>query len=57
MRYRKIRSGDAILIPSGACHMMINTGRSPLVLICLFSACDPENHYLEHPEIRHSSQG
>jgi quercetin dioxygenase-like cupin family protein len=46
-----IRGGDAILIPAGARHMMINTGRGPLKLFCAFSAADPENHYQEHPEI------
>lgn len=49
-----IRPGDAILIPPGARHMMINTGRNPLVLLCAFSAADPENHYREHPEIAYT---
>jgi mannose-6-phosphate isomerase-like protein (cupin superfamily) len=47
----KIGPGDTILIPAGAPHMMINTGRSMLKLFCAFSAADPENHYREHPEI------
>jgi quercetin dioxygenase-like cupin family protein len=47
----RIRSGDAILIPSGVRHMMINTGKKPLTLLCAFSAADPENHYRDHPEI------
>ena len=46
-----IQPGDALLIPSGARHMMINTGRRPLVLLCAFSAADPENRYQEHQEI------
>jgi mannose-6-phosphate isomerase-like protein (cupin superfamily) len=46
-----IGPGDTILIPAGARHMMINTGRGPLKLFCAFSAADPENHYEEHPEI------
>jgi mannose-6-phosphate isomerase-like protein (cupin superfamily) len=46
-----IRAGDTLLIPAGARHMMINTGRRPLRLFCAFSAADPENHYEEHPEI------
>jgi len=49
-----IRPGDTILIPPGARHMMLNTGRGALVLLCAFSACDPENHYREHPEIAYS---
>jgi mannose-6-phosphate isomerase-like protein (cupin superfamily) len=47
----KIGPGDTILIPPGARHMMINTGRGLLKLFCAFSAADPENHYEEHPEI------
>lgn len=50
----KIRPGDTLLIPSGARHMMINTGRKPLKLLCAFSAGDPENRYREHPEISYS---
>ena len=50
----RIRAGDTILVPSGARHMMVNTGRRALVLLCAFSACDPENHYREHPEIIYS---
>lgn len=46
-----IGAGDAILIPAGARHMMINTGRSRLKLICAFSAADPEKRYKEWPEI------
>lgn len=49
-----IRAGDAVLIPSGARHMMINTGRRPLTLLCAFSAADPENRYQEHPKISYS---
>ena len=49
-----IRPGDTILIPPGARHMMINTGKNPLVLLCAFSAADPENHYREHPETAHT---
>ena len=45
-----IRAGDAVLIPTGVRHMTINTGRKPLVLLCAFSAADPENRYREHPE-------
>jgi quercetin dioxygenase-like cupin family protein len=47
----KIGPGDTILIPAGARHMMINTGRSLLKLFCAFSAADPENRYREHPDI------
>ncbi len=47
----KIGRGDTILIPAGARHMMINTGRSPLKLFCAFSAADPENRYKEYPKI------
>ena len=47
----KIGPGDTILIPAGARHMMINTGRSLLKLFCAFSAADPENRYREHPNI------
>src|SRR3972149_3015762 len=46
-----IQPGDALLIPSGARHMMVNTGRRPLTLLCAFSAADPVNRYQEHPEI------
>ena len=46
-----IQPGDALLIPSGARHMMVNTGRRPLTLLCAFSAADPEKCYQEHPEI------
>lgn len=49
----KIGPGDTILIPAGARHMMINTGRTLLKLFCAFSAADPENRYREHPEIRY----
>jgi mannose-6-phosphate isomerase-like protein (cupin superfamily) len=52
----KIRAGDTILIPSGARHTMINTGKKPLTLLCAFSAADPENRYREHPEISHSGK-
>jgi len=51
-----IRTGDTILIPSGARHMMINTGKKPLTLLCAFSAADPENRYREHPEISYSGK-
>lgn len=47
----KIAPGDTILIPAGARHMMINTGRTLLKLFCAFSAADPENRYKEHPDI------
>ena len=47
----RIGPGDTILIPAGARHMMINTGRGLLKLFCAFSAADPENHYREHPDI------
>jgi mannose-6-phosphate isomerase-like protein (cupin superfamily) len=50
----KIGPGDTILIPAGARHMMINTGRRPLTLLCAFSAADPENRYREHPNIIYS---
>ncbi len=50
----KIKLGDTILIPSGARHMMINTGRGSLTLLCAFSAADPENRFREHPEIRYA---
>jgi quercetin dioxygenase-like cupin family protein len=50
----KLVTGDTLLIPAGARHMMINTGRKPMVLICAFSAADPENRYEEHPEISYS---
>jgi quercetin dioxygenase-like cupin family protein len=50
----KIVAGDTILIPAGARHMMINTGRKPMILICAFSAADPENRYREHPEISYA---
>ena len=50
----KIVAGDTILIPAGTRHMMINTGRKPMILICAFSAADPENRYKEHPEISYS---
>lgn len=46
-----IKAGDAILIPAGKRHMMVNTGRRPLELFCAFSAADPENRYKDHPEI------
>lgn len=52
----KIRSGDAILIPSDTRHMMINTGKKPLTLLCAFSAADPENRYQEHPEISYAGK-
>ena len=35
-------------------NMMINTGRKPMILICAFSAADPENRYKEHPEVSYS---
>ena len=47
----RIRRGDTLLVSAGLRHMMINTGRRPLVLLCAFSAADPENRYREHPEI------
>lgn len=50
----KIVTGDTLLIPAGTRHMMINTGRKPMILICAFSAADPENRYREHPEISYS---
>ena len=50
----KIVRGDTILIPAGARHMMINTGRGPLKLFCAFSAADPENHYKEYPDINYA---
>jgi quercetin dioxygenase-like cupin family protein len=50
----KIVRGDTILIPAGARHMMINTGRGPLKLFCAFSAADPENHYREYPDISYA---
>ena len=50
----KIGPGDTILIPAGARHMMINTGRGPLTLLCAFSAADPENRYKEHPNMIYS---
>ena len=50
----KIGRGDTILIPAGARHMMINTGRGPLKLFCAFSAADPENHYKEYPDISYA---
>lgn len=50
----KIVKGDTILIPAGTRHMMINTGRKPMILICAFSAADPENRYKEHPEVSYS---
>ena len=49
-----IRRGDTLLIPAGARHMMINTGRQALTLLCAFSAADPENRYREHAEISYS---
>jgi len=51
---QKIVTGDTILIPAGTRHMMINTGRKPMILICAFSAAAPENRYKEHPEISYS---
>ncbi len=50
----KIGRGDTILIPAGARHMMINTGRGPLKLFCAFSAADPENHYKQYPDISYA---
>ncbi len=50
----KIRAGDTLLVPSGIRHMMINTGRAPLILLCAFSAADPENRYRDHPGITYS---
>ncbi len=50
----KIVRGDTILIPAGARHMMINTGRGPVKLFCAFSAADPENHYKEYPDISYA---
>ncbi|MGE5215684.1 MAG: cupin domain-containing protein [Chloroflexota bacterium] len=50
----KLVAGDTLLIPAGARHMMINTGRKPMTLICAFSAADPEKRYKEHPEISYS---
>ena len=50
----KIVRGDTILIPAGARHMMINSGRGPLKLFCAFSAADPENHYKEYPDISYA---
>jgi mannose-6-phosphate isomerase-like protein (cupin superfamily) len=47
----EINRGDTLLIPAGARHMMINTGRTPLKLFCAFSAADPENRYREYPNI------
>jgi quercetin dioxygenase-like cupin family protein len=50
----KLVAGDALLIPAGARHMMINTGRQPMTLICAFSEADPDKRYKEHPEISYS---
>ncbi len=50
----RIGPGDTILIPAGVRHMMINTGRTPLTLLCAFSAADPENRYQEYPSITYS---
>jgi len=50
----KLTPGDALLIPAGVPHMMINTGRTPLTLLCAFSKADPENRYTEHPHISYS---
>ena len=50
----KIVTGDTILIPAGARHMMINTGRKSMTLICAFSAADPENRYKEYPDISYT---
>ncbi len=50
----KIKLGDTILIPAGARHMMINTGRGSLTLFCVFSASDPENRFKEYPEISYA---
>ena len=47
-----IKAGDSVLVSPGERHMMINTGRTALVLVCAFSQCDPENHYREHPEVK-----
>lgn len=49
-----IKLGDTILIPAGARHMMINTGRGSLTLLCAFSASDPENRFKEHPDISYA---
>jgi mannose-6-phosphate isomerase-like protein (cupin superfamily) len=51
-----VKAGDAILIPAGKRHMMINTGRKPLELFCAFSAADPENRYKEYPEISYPGE-
>jgi quercetin dioxygenase-like cupin family protein len=50
----RIRPGDTVLIPAGRRHMMINTAAKPLVLLCAFSAADPENRYQDHPEISYT---
>jgi quercetin dioxygenase-like cupin family protein len=50
----KIVAGDTILIPDGARHMMINTSHKSMILICAFSAADPENHYKEYPDISYA---
>jgi quercetin dioxygenase-like cupin family protein len=47
----RIRTGDTVLVPAGARHMMINTGSAPMILICAFSKGDPEKRYREYPEI------
>ena len=38
---RKIKDGDAIIVPAGARHNLINTGEIPLRLYTLYS---PPNH-------------
>jgi mannose-6-phosphate isomerase-like protein (cupin superfamily) len=38
---RKIKDGDAIIVPAGACHNLMNTGKMPLRLYTLYS---PPNH-------------
>ncbi len=49
-----IKPGDTILIPAGVRHMMVNTGRKHLTLLCSFSAADPENRFREYPGISYA---
>jgi len=38
---RKVKAGDAIIVPAGALHNLINTGQQPLQLYTIYG---PPNH-------------
>ncbi len=44
----KIRSGDAVIVPAGARHNVINTGKKALKLYTLYGPPDHKDGLVEH---------